>query len=181
VFAFPLLAGFLFTAALEPFIADRPAMAAAAAAALEPADLIAQRSPGGRGLGATFSVKSRRSGRAAGSEPAERVPAAAPPAEDPLAAGGIPASLPAAFFALPGDPLPVDPPVSDAPFMGGGAVGRPAGVPIFLGGGGFPGGAVPGTTTPPTAVPEPATWATLILGFFFIGSILRRRAHLARQ
>ena len=40
--------------------------------------------------------------------------------------------------------------------------------------GGDPGGQ-PGTD-PVTAVPEPATWLSLILGFFGIGAVLRRRS-----
>ena len=42
--------------------------------------------------------------------------------------------------------------------------------------GGDPGGQ-PGTD-PVTAVPEPATWLSLILGFFGIGAVLRRRNRL---
>lgn len=42
-------------------------------------------------------------------------------------------------------------------------------------GSGTPNPAPPPGTDPVTAVPEPATWLSLILGFFGIGAVLRRR------
>lgn len=44
---------------------------------------------------------------------------------------------------------------------------------------------VPGTVTPPVvtvpAVPEPTTWVMMILGFFGVGALIRRRAATARR
>lgn len=57
------------------------------------------------------------------------------------------------------------PPPANGGSTGGGTGGG--------GTGGDPGGQ-PGTD-PVTAVPEPATWLSLILGFFSIGAVLRRR------
>lgn len=113
-------------------------------------------------------------------------PAVAPPA---AAIGGAPADAatvaavtdafapaagtPATFASLGPALGPAATPVFSAslpPPANGGSTGGGTG---GGGTGGDPGGQ-PGTD-PVTAVPEPATWLSLILGFFGIGAVLRRR------
>ena len=83
------------------------------------------------------------------------------------------AGTPATFASLGPALGPTATPVFSAslpPPANGGSTG------VGTGGGGTGGdpGGQPGTE-PVTAVPEPATWLSLILGFFGIGAVLRRR------
>lgn len=83
------------------------------------------------------------------------------------------AATPATFASLGPALGPTATPVFSAslpPPANGGSTGGGTG---GGGTGGDPGGQ-PGTD-PVTAVPEPATWLSLILGFFGIGAVLRRR------
>ena len=84
-------------------------------------------------------------------------------------AAGTPATFAALGPALGPTATPVFsaslPPPANGGSTGGGTGGGSTG--------GDPGGQ-PGTN-PVTAVPEPATWLSLILGFFGIGAVLRRR------
>ena len=157
----------------------------------DPLSLLAERSPGARADGSQFAAK-RGKGvtpvqfvMGTGRERAPTVSEAAAPA------GASPASAPDSLVAL----LPEEPLVAGVPdgLLPGDAtpgalqgpslgVGNPGMlIPIGSGPGGpgsSPGcctsGTPPGGTVPP-AVPEPATWVTLILGFFMVGGVLRAK------
>ena len=155
------------------------------------AAMMAERSPGERAKGALASLKHKRvtelHERAL---PKVRKPA---PPVSPLAAivaapppaSTIPPAAPL-YSLMTGPPVPI-PPVGAIP-VGGGGGGSPP-VDISTPGGG--GGIVPPITTtsvPPltptptqtSAVPEPGTWALMLLGFGFVGLVVRRdRAALA--
>ena len=88
--------------------------------------------------------------------PGTESPVAETPLADALAANETPSVL------APGGFLP------SAPGGGGGGT-------IGGGGGGGGGGGVD-PPPPPGPVPEPSTWALMILGFFFSGFAMRRRA-----
>jgi len=176
---------------------DGRGMSALAAAARDPLSLIALRSPGSR----TGLLQQTKPGRKPPllSERGRRTPP--PPPTEGLTQGppgeGLPP--PAPVFAIreiipppPGPPGPPEtafpvelaPPVpgpEDTPGVGGPGSGFPIGD--------FPGGGS-GFTPPPTAitvppggpgVPEPSVWATLIVGFFAIGAVLRARRRGARR
>lgn len=179
------------------FVVDSVAVGGQGRAALtqmvkDPAAMFEGRSPGERGNGAMFQTKNK-----AVRTPAERtlsnIPAA--PAQDmglPVV-GDAADPVATALFAQP-EALPVEGAQTDVPISPAGVFTPPQSlVPIF--GGGIPGGSGGGggggggdtptnpTTptdpgTPPPAVPEPATWASLILGLFTAGAVLRyqRRA-----
>jgi len=80
-----------------------------------------------------------------------------------------------AFGDLPSQIGPVtsgQPPVGFVPILGGSGGGVGGGV----------GGTPPATTAPPgidqppvSAVPEPATWASMVVGFGLVGALARRR------
>ncbi len=88
------------------------------------------------------------------------------------------------------DNVPVQNQIFTLPGLGGGTVTTPTGpsgpVIVFPTGPTFPVGPtgpviVPpvGPGTPPTtAVPEPASWATMLLGFLLVGGTIRRRKSL---
>jgi hypothetical protein len=157
------------------------------AALTDPLSLFADRSPGGRG-GALLSTKPERT---AALIPEERVlsgvrdrdpgaGAPAPPAlNDPLFAAAAPGG---------GDGIPgAGSSSGEAGLPGGGAGGPDAFAPFgepftpgteppdFIPGGGNPPAGAPGGPIP-SGVPEPAAWAMLIIGFFAVGSVLRRGA-----
>ena len=161
-------------------------MSALAAAARDPMSLLDKRSPGARGAGALLQTK-----------PGKRPPLLAdrerrtppPPADTPTGEGLPP---PAPVFALretlappPGQPA-VDIPLTLAPPTPG-TEGPPPGAPNVGGPGGgivpldFPGGGGGGPGTPLVVVPdtpgipEPSVWATLIVGFFAVGAVMRAR------
>lgn len=154
-------------------------------AALEdPLALFDTRSPGGRGAGALLStkpglaaagpeervladVRQRDPGIAPGTDPVFGIgpdaitPSGSPPLDDP-GIGGPPSG------GSPSDPSSGDP------------FGAPSSAPFSSGPGEsliqpYSAGAPPGDPGIP-AVPEPATWAMLIIGFFAVGAVLRRRA-----
>lgn len=109
---------------------------------------------------------------AIGGAPADAATVAAVTDAFALAAG-----TPATFASLGPALGPTATPVFSAslpPPANGGSTGGGTG---GGGTGGNPGGQ-PGTD-PVTAVPEPATWLSLILGFFGIGAVLRRRQRRA--
>jgi len=147
----------------------------------DPLSLFAERSPGERGGGALLSTKPGGPHERVLSEVRDRDPPAGNPpplavTPDDLAA--LPGGAPGAG-GVPGDPAG-DPLGNNffAPSFPGG--GGPAFLPASLGGppsGPPPNGPIPPVIDPPGAgaVPEPATWAMLILGFFVVGTALRRR------
>lgn len=179
------------------FVVDSVAVGGQGRAALtqmvkDPAAMFEGRSPGERGNGAMFQTKNKAVGT-----PSERTLSNIPvvPAQDvglPVvgdAADPVATALFAQPEAPPADGIPsTDVPISPAgifapsqsfvPIFGGGTPADSGGNP----GGGNPGGGNPGggdsSTPPPPAVPEPATWASLILGLFTAGAVLRyqRRA-----
>jgi hypothetical protein len=138
----------------------------------DPLSIFAMRSPGERGL-ALLNSKPDRAPRAAAEEPpTERVlsmvrerPPAISDGEIILPADEILGGDLMQLAALAPQPEAVEagllPPLT-AP--GGGYWGG--------GSGGGESGTEPGL---PSAVPEPATWWTMIFGFFAVGSLLRRR------
>lgn len=141
----------------------------------DPSTLFAERSPGERGAGPLLSTKPDFGPheRVLASE-RERDPAIGdPPAADDPVFGISPNTLPAGGDpgdgALPGDPDGG----GGSPFFS--PAGGNFGGPQFL-----PRGAplVPPVVTNPgiPGVPEPATWAMMILGFFGVGTAIRRRA-----
>jgi hypothetical protein len=155
----------------------------------DPAAILGARSPGGRDAGAMFTTKPARERLA--SRPRVPVPGAprervlsnvrerpsigwAPPYVElpatPLAFGpGVPVGdVPLTPAAL--GPLPSGGGFTPTPFIPGGGTGGGGG---GTGGGGGGGG---DDVVPPPAVPEPATWATMILGFLMVGGALRRVA-----
>lgn len=145
------------------------------------------RSPGERDE--TLLMKGKGKGKAsgkgkAGSMASREVPAGAP---EQQALGKVFEAPGADAEALPGTETPVPEAVAlnetpdvfapggFGPFEPGGGGGG------IVGGGGDGGNPTPTPTpTPPVSpVPEPSTWAMLLLGFFFSGSMLRRKARVA--
>lgn len=83
--------------------------------------------------------------------PPAQPPVVTPPGQPPVTPPGQPPVLP------PGQPPPiVTPPVVTPPVV-------------------TPPVVTPPVVTPPGGIPEPATWAMLIVGFFGVGTALRRR------
>lgn len=195
----PLLAGALLGTVVDSLAVGGKGMAALVRVVQDPLSLFAQRSPGERGAGALLSTKGARRG------PTEQVLAPArevvPPAEAQPFAGLADPELPAlAYLGVPeGAPVVAPPffggvPVGPVGFFGGGSPGIPG--PIGGGGGGGGGGVPPltppvvtpeppgppgppippGPPSPPLPIPEPATWLTMLIGFFATGLIVRRRA-----
>ena len=170
-----------------------------AAAVQNARDLIASRSPGLR----TRADMSKGKPQMAAAAPA-RTARALPRVRDARSSTAGPAiAAPAeetfAPFVAPGEPvpgvvLPVGGPVDGAAPGGGGGpiLFSPVPGPGIIGGG--PAGGViigpnpeptptpeptpPVVVNPPAPVPEPASWATMILGFFAVGWTLRRRSHV---
>lgn len=159
----------------------------------DPDSVFDARSPGGRRYGWLVDTKQPRTGFDVG-PPAERVLTSVRqrPVPPVVPGGGVPVSgytpgdgtlVPETVGPAGETPLdtvvPTNPGgvfIPGSPIIGGGTGGGGNG-----GGGGgtggTPGGTDPGTTTPiPPAVPEPSTWAMLILGFFAMGTMLRRRS-----
>ena len=175
-------AAILMVPAIALFSQSAAVESALATAVADPAAILAARSPGMRAPGALTQTKLAYAAprapveRVLGQErtrPAGAVPAGAP--DTPLVtalpvipsdAFGDPGAPPSAFVTAPGltpvGGVPVTGLTPGSPGGGGGG-----------GGGGDPGDG--GTTPPVTAVPEPATWLMTILGFFAIGTGLRRR------
>jgi hypothetical protein len=146
------------------------------------ADLLAMmhdRSPGARAPGAK-SNKHKQVALAAATPKRQSkvlptaVPAATPAAAAPPAAGAA-TPIPAAIAPLAAVPAAVIPAAASS---GGFFI-----PPLILPGGGGGGliltpSANPPPVTPPPpvpGVPEPSTWAMMIMGFMFIGGLLRRR------
>jgi hypothetical protein len=135
------------------------------AALKDPLNLLAERSPGGRGPGVLLSIKG----------PHERVLSTVRERESPL---GIPPGaynpvfnlIPEAFTQVP-SALPGFLPQNQV-------IGSPSFAPFFM-----PGGApTPISSTPQSlpnpgaiVVPEPAPWTIMVLGFLAIGVAARRR------
>ncbi|WP_443971667.1 PEPxxWA-CTERM sorting domain-containing protein [Sphingobium sp. CR28] len=187
----PVVAGFLVVMLVGEVAIGDKGISAIAAAVRDPASLFSERSPGVRAPGAKFQTKPGH------------VPSAysafADPARTPVPpAAGTSEPEPSAFAAMtpetPADTIPVPGPFSEAvppagipgPFFNPPANPfiPPVGIPGGGGGGNDPDpDPTPPTTTPPVtpptgAVPEPATWAMLVLGFFSVGSIMRRQRRI---
>lgn len=190
----PVAAGVLCAFVVDSVAVGGQGRAAITQMVKDPAAMFEGRSPGERGNGAMFQTKNK-----ALATPSERTLSNIPavPAQDvglpvvgdaadpvatalfaqpeaPPAEGGTPTDVPGmvpAWFTPSPNFLPI----------GGADLGNP-GTPGNPGGPDTPG--TPGTPgdpgTPPPAVPEPATWASLILGLFTAGGVLRyqRRASI---
>jgi hypothetical protein len=167
-------------------------LTAAATAAQQAADMIAERSPGLRTRAEMTKGKPRLfAERTAEALPRTRTPAkAAVPAAAavpaPAGIGGPAEVLPPALLA-PTTVVPAAPGggivIGDA---GPGFGLLPPGPGLVIGGGGgglviAPPGASPETppAAPPAPIPEPSSWAMLILGFGALGGALRRRTRPA--
>jgi hypothetical protein len=144
---------------------------------LDPMSLFAGRSPGERGEGALLPTKLAKAGpeERVLSEVRDRDPGIGDPPAEP---GFLPdAALPGsrAADAPPGGPAGEPFAPFGTPF---GNPGDPG--PSFIPGG--PGGSPPFTPPPgggiASGIPEPGTWAVMILGFFAVGWVMRRRAQL---
>jgi hypothetical protein len=157
----------------------------------DPDSVFDARSPGGRDYGWLVNTKQPRTGFDVG-PPSERVlTSVRHRPDDPVVPGGagpVPAYTPADGTVVPeavgqaGGPL-IDAVVPTSPggvFIPGGSVigggvSGPGGGGTGGGIGGTPGGTDTNILTPVTpSVPEPSTWAMLVLGFFAMGTLLRR-------
>ena len=146
--------------------------------------MLHSRSPGDRAAGARSNKSAPTSAVLS-----EHTPAAKPVK---LASAVLPAALAAPVSAVPaiaGAAIPI--PVAAAPVATAALVPAAAGSSLFVppliipGGGG--GGGIVVAVTPPggggnpppvPGVPEPQTWAMMIMGFGFVGAVLRRRRRL---
>jgi hypothetical protein len=89
----------------------------------------------------------------------------------------LPGGAPGTGGAAPGEAIP---PIGTPPPTGG---QTPASTPPTTGGNPppAPGLPVPTAGAPAAALPEPATWAMMLIGFFAIGGLSRRRAIAAGE
>jgi hypothetical protein len=175
-------------------LSETALMSSVSAALADTRDYMADRSPGAR-TGADMSkgkpgMAEERVARALprtrdarGSTAAPAAPAAAPEAGviGPLAAPA--AAGPGAIFPG-GDSFPIG--GVAGPGGGGPLVFAPVPSPGLVGGGGggiivTPQPETPGGSTPGAPVPEPATWASMLVGFLGIGWALRRRRRVPRH
>ena len=182
----------------------RTSVSTAAHAILDASSVLSLRSPGERAAGAVARAKPARASRIPAIDTRKKIaPAvdrsAAPQRglpfireSSPATAGTLPGILTPDIAAAPGSvsgvvgstsPLTTGGSGGGSSFVGGGIGGA---FPVVGGGGGAP----PGGTTPPpggigstpvpntpvSAVPEPTTWVTMIMGFFLIAGVMRRRA-----
>lgn len=139
----------------------------------DPLSIFAMRSPGERGL-ALLNSKPDRVRAAAEEPPTERVlstirerpPVASALDEFVLPADEILGGDLVQLAALAPQPEAVEAGLLPPLVVPGGG---------FWGGGGGDGGETGTQPGLPTPVPEPATWSMMILGFFAVGSLLRRR------
>lgn len=161
------------------------ARAAMASALADPLSLFTDRSPGGREPGALTQTKGARErmlaqerehpkGAPKPETPVERVLTSLrerpmvidepglPFGTAPGPSVSIPQVLGPQVASFPGSIIPGVPPLTNGSSGGGGSSSG--------------GGSSGGTTG---AIPEPATWAMLLLGFFSIGAVLRRRGRPA--
>ena len=149
----------------------------------DPLSILDQRSPGGRGSGALLSTKTKPSIHLAAADgplgPTERV--LAPVRTRPPIDFGSEALVPEIIAPE------IEAPIFVAP--AGAPVGSFPGLPFITPATGGPllppetGGPGEKPATPPDVppvVPEPATWMTMILGFFGAGWALRRSRRLDR-
>lgn len=134
----------------------------------DPLALIADRSPGRR-TGALMQTKPDRVERIASRlrEEPTAVPLAALPEIEP----------PPYMFVDPATPLFLTPVMglTDIPDPAEKLVAIQGYVPNLYRGFLFGGGRSPFGPGDPGPAPEPATWATMLIGFFALGSVLRRR------
>ncbi len=171
-------------AALQCMISGGQLSPATAALLADPLSILSGRSPGSRASGALLQSKQAYASTVkpgngnVGVPPSERVLAnvRTRPVE-PLSetdTNVLPA-LPNTDALIPEEGVTAFP--SGSPVFGGGGVGGfPGTVPAGGGGGGGGGGGNSGAIpSVPTAVPEPATWAFMLTGYFFIGMMYRRR------
>lgn len=168
---------------------------AIAEALRDPLSVLAQRSPGIRGAGAMFQTKPDRVNSLAQrphSGPTERVlssirkrPLISPPGDVSELLEPLATNEPVVSF-LEGDDsgLESGPDILAANDVGGPIVAGSGdrtpdtGNPVLIGGPGpislpeQPESPVPSTDVP--AVPEPSTWLTMLIGFFAVGTAIRR-------
>ncbi len=164
----------------------------------DPLSVLAQRSPGIRGAGAMFQTKPDRVNSLAQrphSGPTERVlsnirkrPLISPAEDVAGLLAALPMDEPGVSFLEGGDPSLVSGPdvlaandVGGPIVSGGGAPAPDVGNPALIT---APGpislpeqleSPVPSADVP--AVPEPSTWLTMIIGFFAVGTAIRRGNH----
>ena len=177
--ASPIIAGLTVALMVTPFAIGEGGRAALAAAVMDPASLLTQRSPGERAPGAMHSTKPPRLASArtlpAPRErvlPAERVRAPAPPLVD-VPEAGLPVIEAPIEVAEAVPPPPGAVPFIAPPFGPGIVIPGPGPGPNPGPGPGPGPGPEPEPPLPP--IPEPATWAMLLAGFAGIGAALRWR------
>lgn len=187
--------------ALAGYLAFTPVSEAIAAGIIDPLALLALRSPGHRGAGSLTQTKVAMTVGPPelvslvpprGLVPTERVltnvrsrppidlPIGSSPIDGPVVppgtlVNGPPGSPNGIGFVTPSSIAP-----ASGPFVGNENGG------VSSGGGGLGGGGPgsPGGGGPVSSVPEPATWLTMVVGFFGIGSMLRavrRKGRLLAQ
>jgi len=165
---------------------------ATSAAAPNPQEIFAQRSPGGRASGATASAKQLKQLKQIKAKPHERVLAEALPnhAVTPLAAPPIVGwqAMPLPERGFEPESLLIPAAYVPTPQLDGLGEGPPIGIPrapiIYQGYPPpiFPPVITPASPIPPTsAVPEPTSWAMMLCGFAMLGWGLRcgRRSAVA--
>ncbi len=178
-----------------PGTSSKAAEPAASATVTDPADLFDARSPGTRHYGWLSQTKQPRTGFDVGPPSNERILPTG--RRRPVVPTGVVTGSPDTSYVPVGNGFAAPPEgansdiVTDTP-SGVGFFGTPSGGAgpaiggVSAGGGGSGGsgtGTTPGGGTPPVAaiplpaVPEPGTWMMLLVGFFGIGTSLRRRGN----
>lgn len=145
----------------------------------DPLSILGARSPGARDDARLVSTKRGHSTPRveyvlSASEPGpEEAPMALPAAADPFLLPDLATALgepePSGLLGMPSAPH-----YGGSPFFGGTAGPIPGGGGGDGGGGGG-GGGDEDNTEPVPGIPEPASWAMMLLGFFAIGHLLRRK------
>ncbi len=159
---------------------------AALAALADPMSIFAARSPGERPDGALTQTKlpaNRTAGNSAGNTPLTPSERVLPVIRTRPAIGPVAGFIPPVGLS-PGGSVPGAGGGQTGLGNGGGGFGEflPGGGGVPPGGGGGGGGGI----IPVSPIPEPATWLTMIAGFFALGGMIRsrrtaRRHHRAGQ
>ena len=143
------------------------------------AELINQRSPGQRTKGVLTKIKHKRARPHERALPKVVLSLNFPPFVNEPAlvdvVGAPPALVPAAFDTAPPPFTEAPPPTSGPPTILPPGEGLPVGPPIVSQP--PPPSPPPPNLPPPNSpppVPEPSTWMTMLLGFFLLGSLVRR-------
>ena len=158
---------------------------------INPLAMIRSHSPGVRAAGAITNKKPRVVRRMASIAPARphyvrpaKIAAYRPKRVYAVLPTGVEAPVPTALgtSAMPIATISTPLPSALVPVLGGGSSIGPGAltlltipVGIIAGGGGGGGGGVSGGGDFTPAAPEPGTWLMMILGFGFLGTMLRRR------